>query len=66
MKQNKHQLIFDYYKEVSLGSLFSSVQYMTSRGVLFAVEPWPDNKWRIYVKKDARHTFDEMEEHLKL
>jgi hypothetical protein len=65
MKQNKTQFIADNYVDTeSQASLSLIIRFLAGRGVLFIVEPWPDYRWRVYVKKDSAHVLQAIEDDL--
>jgi hypothetical protein len=55
----------DNFIEVDKKDLNKVVKWLCVGSIMFAVEPWPDSVWRIYVKKDAADTLAIMEEELK-
>jgi len=65
MEQNKTQFIFDHFIEVSRKDLYKVTKWLNVGSILYAVEPWPEDQWRIYVKKEAGDTLEIMEEELK-
>ncbi len=66
MKQNKAQFIFDNFIEVDTRSnLYKVTKWLNVGSIAFSIEPWPEDHWRIYVKKDAAETLSIMEEELK-
>ena len=55
MKQNKSTFIVDNYVDIaSHEDLITATKILAiAAGVMFVVEPWPGNNWRIYVKKGS-------------
>lgn len=65
MKQDKSQFVVDNYVTVNNSSTLSLVMKLLARhGVLFVVEPWPGQSWRVYVRKDAEQALKIVEEDL--
>ena len=55
VKQNKTNFIMDNYIELNNPfAVRDIVKQLIDSSIAFAVEPWPDDHWRIYVKKDAK------------
>lgn len=63
MKQNKAQFIVDYYvtinNKVALQDIMIGLKHA---GCLFVVEPWPEDHWRVYVRKDMAFMLEKLEE----
>ena len=55
MEQSKSTFIVDNYLDIkSHEDLLTATKMLaTAEGVMFVVEPWPGNNWRIYVKKGS-------------
>ena len=65
MKQNKSQFIVDRYVEAnSLSTLTLVMKLLTAQNILFIVEPWPGENWRVYVRKDAETVLQIIEDDL--
>ena len=64
MEQNKVQFIFDNYIEVEIKDLHKVTRWLTVGSITHTVEPWPEDQWRVYVKKDAADILKLMEEEL--
>jgi len=64
MKQSKAQFIFDNFIEVGRNDLYKVTKWLNVGSIVFVVEPWPEDQWRVYVKKDAAETLKIMEEEL--
>ncbi len=67
MKQNKTQFVFDNFINVaSREDLHKITKWLNVGGdIAYAVEPWPEDHWRIYVRKDAAETLSIIEGELK-
>lgn len=67
MKQNKVQFVFDNFINVDSREDLHKVTKWLNVGsdIAYAVEPWPEDHWRIYVRKDAAETLSIVEEELK-
>ena len=67
MKQSKSTFIVDHYLDIrSHEDLLSATKMLADEaGVMFIVEPWPGNHWRIYVKKGSDPALIAVEEGLK-
>jgi hypothetical protein len=60
MKQNKAQFILDYYVEVGgIKELSLLTAGLNCSSVMYAVEPWPSDIYRVYVKKDVKHILEQ-------
>jgi len=65
MKQNKSQFVVDHFVEINnTSNLTLAMKFLTKAGVLFIVEPWPGENWRIYVRKDAETALQIIEDDL--
>jgi len=64
MKQNKVQFIFDYFIDVGRKDLYKVTKWLDVGSIAYAVEPWPEDRWRVYVRKDAAETLSIMEEQI--
>jgi hypothetical protein len=64
MEQHKNTLVFDHFIEVGRKNLYKVTKWLNVGSVAYAVEPWPDDRWRVYVRKDAAETLNIMEEEL--
>lgn len=55
MEQQKATFVVDYYIMVQgIPDLNLVTAYLNCRHVLFIVEPWPDDWFRIYTRKDVK------------
>ena len=54
MRQNKAQFIMDYYIVVPNSFLDSVTGTLNGLGIVYTIEPWPDDYCRVYVKKDGK------------
>ena len=65
MQNNKSQFIVDHYVEIdSFSSLSLVMKFLAKQGILFVVEPWPGQSWRLYVRKDAEAVLKIVEDDL--
>lgn len=67
MKQDKTTFIVDNYVDIKSHEdlLAATILLASEAGVMFVVEPWPGNRWRIYVKKGSELSLKAVEELLK-
>lgn len=65
MKQHKNTLIFDNFIEVGRKNLYKVTKWLNVGSVTYAVEPWPDDRWRVYVRKDASDVLNTIEEEIR-
>ena len=65
MKQNKAQFIVDHYIEVGRDALYKVTKWLCVGSIAFVVEPWPNDRYRIYVRKDVAETLKIAEEEAK-
>ena len=64
MEQNKTQFIVDNYIDVGRKDLYKVTKWLCVGSVAFVVEPWPNDRWRVYVRKDAAISLRIMEEEI--
>jgi len=61
MKQNKTQFIADNYIDIKGRiNLTNAMDILCDRG-MFVVEPWGDDNWRVYVRKDIKQVLEDVE-----
>ena len=67
MKQDKSMFIVDNYVEIKSHKdlMAATILLASEAGVMFIVEPWPGDNWRIYVKKGSEPALKTVEEMLK-
>ena len=65
MEQNKAQFIFDNYIVIGRDDLYKVTKWLNVGSIVFLVEPWPEDQWRVYVRKDAADILETMEEELR-
>lgn len=67
MKQSKSTFIVGNYVDIKSHEdlMAATIRLASEAGVLFIVEPWPGNNWRIYVKKGSEPALLALEEGLK-
>ena len=54
-KQHKAKFIADYYVEIQgICDLNLVTAYLNCRSLMYVVEPWPDEWYRVYARKDVR------------
>ena len=61
MRENKTQFIMDNYIVVPNSALDKVTTAMNNSGIAYAVEPWPDEFCRVYVRKDASRVLKAIE-----
>ena len=63
MEHHKSQFIVDNYIQIgSREELINKINTLSQAGVLFVVEPWAGDNFRIYVRKDAEDILKIVEE----
>ena len=65
MDQSKSTFIVDNFIEVGRKDLYKVTKWLCVGSVSFVVEPWPYDRWRVYVRKDAAEILSTMEEELR-
>jgi len=67
MEQSKSTFIVDSYVEIKSHKdlMAATILLASEAGVMFIVEPWGGNNWRIYVKKGSEPSLKAVEEMLK-
>lgn len=63
MKQHKMQFTFDYFIEITdKKKLYKASKWLCLIGVPFAMDPWEDGRFRVYVRKEAIDVLKDIEE----
>lgn len=62
MDNIKHSLRFDLRMFVKgMHNLKNTCDYLASLSVAYGIEPWPEDYYAVYVRKDAEHILEVIE-----